>query len=80
MIQSAIRFSASGQQLIKTSGPGAYSSNTIQYIEAHFDLDESWAELDSVRALWHTDWKSSFCRYRQGTGREVFRASRGGRK
>ena len=55
MVHSKIGFSASEQQLTKTSGPGAYSSNTIQYIEAHFDLDESWTGLDSVRAMWHTD-------------------------
>ena len=55
MVHSKIDFSASEQQLTKTSGPGAYSSNTFQYIEAHFDLDESWTGLDSVRAMWHTD-------------------------
>ena len=55
MVRSKIGFSASAQQLTKTSGPCAYSSNTIQYIEATFDLDESWTGLDSVRAMWHTD-------------------------
>lgn len=50
-----ITFSANEQCLQKTGGVDCYASNTVAYIEAHFDLGTNWSGFDSVRAVWFTD-------------------------
>lgn len=52
MEKQIISFSANEQNLIKTGGVGCYASNTVAYIEAHFDLGDNWSDFDSVRAVW----------------------------
>ena len=50
-----INFKASGQNLTADAHPQRYASNTVNYIQAVFDLDENWQRFDSVRAVWHND-------------------------
>ena len=52
MEKQIITFSANEQNLTKTGGVGCYASNTVAYIEAHFDLGGNWSGFDSVRAVW----------------------------
>jgi hypothetical protein len=52
MEKQIITFSANEQNLTKTGGVGCYASNTVAYIEAHFDLGDNWSGFDSVRAVW----------------------------
>ena len=55
MEKQIITFSANEQCLQKTGGVDCYASNTVAYIEAHFDLGTNWSGFDSVRAVWFTD-------------------------
>ena len=50
-----INFKASGQNLTADANPQRYASNTVNYIQAVFDLDENWQSFDSVRAVWHNE-------------------------
>ena len=50
-----LKFKASGQKLSADSCPQKYASNTVNYIQAEFDLDANWKSFDSVRAVWHND-------------------------
>lgn len=50
-----LNFKASGQILTADAHPQRYASNTVNYIQAVFDLDENWQSFDSVRAVWHND-------------------------
>ena len=52
MEKQIITFSANEQNLTKTGRVGCYASNTVAYIEAHFDLGDNWSGFDSVRAVW----------------------------
>ena len=54
MNRVTLEFTANGQVLCPVSEP-KFASNTVNYIDAHFSLDEDWEELDSVRAVWYTD-------------------------
>lgn len=45
-----ITFEAKGQYLAKTGGIDAYASDTIEYIEAHFETD--WDDYDIIQAIW----------------------------
>ena len=58
MDKSIITFSANEQNLQKTGGIGCYASDTVSYIEAHFDLGDNWAGYDSIRAVWFNDYKT----------------------
>lgn len=58
MEKQIITFSANEQCLQKTGGVDCYASNTVAYIEAHFDLGTNWSGYDSVRAVWFTDFVS----------------------
>lgn len=58
MEKQIITFSANEQQLEKTGGLGAYSSNKVSYIEAVFALGDNWSGYDSVRAVWSNDYKT----------------------
>ena len=58
MEKQIITFSANEQCLQKTGGVDCYASNTVAYIEAHFDLGDNWSGYDSVRAVWFTDFVS----------------------
>ena len=33
------------------------SSNTVNYVTAHFDLDEQWDEFTHIKAIWNTEYK-----------------------
>ena len=59
MEKKTITFSANEQKLIKTGGMDCYASNTVAYIEAHFDLGENWSGYDSVRAVWWNDYNKT---------------------
>lgn len=50
-----LNFKASGQNLTADAHPQRYASNTVNYIQAVFDLDDNWKSFDSVRAVWHND-------------------------
>lgn len=50
-----LNFKASGQTLTADANPQRYASNTVNYIQAVFDLDDNWKSFDSVRAVWHND-------------------------
>lgn len=50
--KTVLNFTANGQQLTKTSGIKRYASDTVNYIEAIFDLSEEWNEYDYVKAVW----------------------------
>ena len=50
-----LNFKASGQNLTADAHTQRYASNTVNYIQAVFDLDENWQSFDSVRAVWHND-------------------------
>lgn len=49
-----LTFAANGQQLVRT-GCEKFAANTVNYIQAKFDLGEGWDGFDSVRAVWQTD-------------------------
>lgn len=53
MEKVTLSFSAKGQSL--TGCPFKFASNTVNYIEAKFELGENWGGFDSVRAVWFTD-------------------------
>lgn len=40
------------EQLLTSITPNCFASDTVAYIEAHFDLGENWSGFDSVRAVW----------------------------
>ena len=50
-----LNFKASGQNLTADAHPQRYASNTVNYIQAVFDLDDNWKSFDSVRAVWHNE-------------------------
>lgn len=54
METAKLYFFANGQQLTKT-GERNFASNTVNYIEAIFDLGDNWTDFAAVRAVWHTD-------------------------
>ena len=47
-----ITFQADQQNLIKTGGPDDFASDTVEYIEAHFNLGENWQGYDVINAIW----------------------------
>ena len=49
MEKAIINFKADGQRL--TGDPVNFASDTVKYIEAHFDLVNNW-DFDVVRAVW----------------------------
>lgn len=49
-----LNYSASGQRLKPLYSLKKFASDTVNYVVAVFDLDESWA-FDSVRAVWKTE-------------------------
>ena len=59
MERQIITFSANEQCLRKTGGIDFYASNTVAYIEAHFDLGDNWDSFDSVRAVWWNDYNKT---------------------
>jgi len=54
METAKLYFSANGQTLTKT-GEKNFASNTVNFIEAFFDLGDNWTGFAAVRAVWHTD-------------------------
>lgn len=58
MEKRIINFKASGQSLQRKGGIVTAASDTVNYFEAHFDLDENWQSLASVRALWSNGTKT----------------------
>ena len=55
MEKRIITFKASGQSLQRVGGITTAASDTVNYFEAHFELDENWQSLDSVRAIWSNE-------------------------
>lgn len=53
MDKTTLKFKADEQKL--TGGQALFASDTINYIEAEFELGENWSGYDSVRAVWHTN-------------------------
>lgn len=52
-----LKYTARGQMLIAPTPPHVFPSNTVNYIEAEFSLDKTWAnDFDSVRAIWQSDY------------------------
>lgn len=59
MDKATISFKANDdQQLIRVGALRTFASDTIDYIEAHFDLAPFWREGDKLYAAWYCD-KSS---------------------
>lgn len=54
METAKLYFTANGQRLTKT-GEKNFASNTVNYIEAIFDLGDNWTGFAAVRAVWHTE-------------------------
>ena len=52
MVHDRIRIFAHGQKLGMGRSAPRYAGETIHYINAYFDLDESWGGFDSIRAVW----------------------------
>ena len=52
MVHDRIRIFAHGQKLGMGRSAPRYAGETIHYINAYFDLDESWNGYDSIRAVW----------------------------
>ena len=52
MEKKIINFKASGQSLQRVGGIVTAASDTVNYFEAHFELDEGWLEFAAVRAIW----------------------------
>lgn len=49
-----LNFTATGRLLVNNS-KCLMPSNTVNYIEAQFELDEEWQAFDSVRAVWSSN-------------------------
>lgn len=56
MDRQIITFSANEQHLHKTGGPDIFTTKTVAYIEAQFDLGENWSGFDSIEAVWWNDY------------------------
>lgn len=54
MEQKTLNFTATGRLLVNKS-KCLMPSNTVNYIEAQFELDEEWQAFDSVRAVWSSN-------------------------
>lgn len=52
MTKANITILARKQKLMTGKAVPHYAGETINLIEAHFDLDESWEGFDSIRAVW----------------------------
>lgn len=52
MVKSNIRIFTHGQRLDTGKSVPHYAGETVHYIGAYFELDESWEDYDSVRAVW----------------------------
>ena len=52
MITKTINFTCYEQDLVLDGEAEEYASNTVNYIEAVFELLDGWEDLDSVRAIW----------------------------
>ncbi len=61
MNKTAINFKTIGSQQLQRQGPlKEYASDTINYIEAYFDLDDSWRDSDRLYAAWFVDDNDKF--------------------
>lgn len=50
-----LEFAAEGQSLTNATVGANFASNTVDYVDAVFDLGEGWTGFDAVRAVWFTD-------------------------
>ena len=56
MEKQIIEFSAPGNQLLKRITPlRTFASDTINYIEARFDLSDEWSGYNERYAVWYND-------------------------
>lgn len=55
MTKEIITFSAIQQTLIKTGGIDCFAGETVEYVEAQFDLGENWSGYDHIDAIWTND-------------------------
>lgn len=58
---TTLKFKASGQILKTTLEMPVYASNTINYLNAEFELGDGWTDLDSVRAIWQSKHATVAC-------------------
>lgn len=55
MDKQTISFKVQDQRVESMQPLPTFASDTINYIEAHFDLDRRWDGYDTVYAVWYTD-------------------------
>lgn len=55
MERITLLFTAVGQDLTNETAGARFASNTVDYVDAVFDLGEGWTGFDAVRAVWFTD-------------------------
>lgn len=55
MNKITLEFTAEGQSLTNVTEGAKFASNTVDYVEASFDLGDGWSDFDAVRAIWFTD-------------------------
>lgn len=55
MEKTIIEFMSSGQKLERLQQIRTFASDTVNYIEAQFELSDTWSGYDNVYAVWYTD-------------------------
>lgn len=58
MNKITLEFTAEGQNLLNVTDGAKFASNTVNYIDAVFDLGDGWPGFDAVRAVWFSDYAS----------------------
>ena len=53
MERSEVKFRARDQVLTFTGGIRRYASDTVNYVEAHFELQDNWSGFDVIAAVWN---------------------------
>ena len=53
MERSEVKFRARDQVLAFTGGIRKYASNTVNYVEASFELQDNWSGFDVIAAVWN---------------------------
>jgi hypothetical protein len=54
MEKRIIKFKVTDQEIVRTDGNAVLASDTIGYVRAEFDIDDTWSECEEIRALWST--------------------------
>lgn len=53
MERSEVKFRARDQVLTFTGGIRRYASDTVNYVEAYFELQDNWSGFDVIAAVWN---------------------------